>query len=166
MFENHVSIDLTTQPVRDELYIENETSDAVYYGTIIKNMYDHDRLSINNGTHVKHQVTDLYTQESNTRYIYGIKLPNPLLALKLLADFNNVIDIEDEEYIDVYMEHISRYGVSCEESYINIARGLLCIDGMYLNEITEDVPLNIFHVDHDQPQWYLKYASAHIHILH
>lgn len=166
MFENQVSIDLTTQPVKDELYKHADSSAAVYYGTVIKNMYDHERLAINGGEHVKHKVVDLLTGDETTKYIYGVRLPNPLLALKLLTDFSYVVDVTDEEYIDVYMEHLSRYGVSCEESYFNIARGLLSVDGMYLNDIAEDVPLNIFQVDHEQPQWYLKYASAHIYILH
>lgn len=166
MFDNQVSIDLTTQPVADNLYEDIDSSTAVYYGTVIKNMYDHTRLDIPNGKYVKHQVIDLHTRCKNIKYIYGIKLPNPLLALKMLADFNDKMDENDENYIDVYMDHVSSYGVSCEESYNNIARGLLCVDGVYLNDIAEDVPLNIFQVDHEQPQWYLKYASSHIYILH
>lgn len=166
MFENQVSIDLTTQPVKDELYDKSESSTSVYYGTVIKNMYDHERLSIINGSHIKHDIINLHTADRGNRYIYGVKLPNPLLALKLLSDFNNMSYLSDDEYIDEYMEHVSKYGVSCEESYSSIARGMLSIDGMYLNEISEDVPLNIFNVDHEQPQWYLKYASAHIYILH
>jgi hypothetical protein len=166
MFENQVSLDLTTQPVRDDLYEDIDASTSVYYGTIIKNMYDHTRLNIPGGEHVKHQVVNLHTRINSTKYIYGIKLPNPLLALKLLADFSDEIDDADDTYIDRYMEHVSSYGVGCEESYNNIARGILCVDGVYLNDITEDVPLNIFQVDHEQPQWYLKYASSHIYILH
>lgn len=166
MFENQVSIDLTTQPVHGDLYADTDSSTSVYYGTIIKNMYDHTRLDIPEGERVKHQVIDLHTRCKSTKYIYGIKLPNPLLALKLLADFNDKIDDVDDTYIDRYMEHVSNYGVSCEESYNIIARGILCVDGVYLNDITEDVPLNIFQVDHEQPQWYLKYASSHIYILH
>lgn len=166
MFENQVSIDLTTQPVKDDLYEDIDSSISVYYGTVIKNMYDHTRLNIPTGNHVKHQVVNLHTKCKSTKYIYGIKLPNPLLALKMLADFNDKIDDTDETYIDMYMEHVSSYGVSCEESYTNIARGMLCVDGVYLNDIAEDIPLNIFQVDHEQPQWYLKYASSHIYILH
>lgn len=167
MLKNFVDITTVSQPVTDANYTEEDAPVSVYYGVLVKNRYDDDRLDIINGRKIKHKVLTLNDAKEVTRYLYGVKIDNPLLALKIYKDFSPDMDkIEDSIYIDSYMHHLKTYKLTCDECYSSVCRGMLAIDGIYVNEISEDIPLNVFNVQHDDPQWYLRYASCHIYILH
>lgn len=167
MLYKTVELDRTSQPVDDSKYQPNRDPVSVYYGTVVKSMYDDDRLNISGGKKIKHKVVSLHDKDSKTKYIYGVKINNPLLAMKMYHDFADDMEkIDDADYIDCYSRHLDAYGMSCDESYSQVCRGLLCIDGVYLNDIAEDIPVNVFDVDCTDPQWFLRYASCHIYILH
>ena len=156
---------ISLEPVDGSKYSYPKTYPAVYYGANIKHQYDSDRLNINKGHRIKHEIESIVDGVPDMKYIYGIPVENPLLILKLYKDLQPS-NIPRNKLLEVYFKHLSKYQLTCSDSYGYIDVGCLTIDGAHLNEISENTEYNIFDVNEDDPQWYSRYASTHIFILY
>ena len=137
----------------------------MYYGANIKHKYDCERLNIPSGQRIKHDVKSIFNGDKIVKYIHGKPVENPLLVLKILKDFDPE-SVKRSNLIERYFNHLRKYSLSCSDSYGYIDVGCLTVDGVHLSDISENVDLNIFDVNEDDPQWYSRYASTHVFILY
>lgn len=171
-----IDISLKDQPIKNpEAYTPVDTP-AVLFGAVIRDEFDNQRLTPEDGVRYKHQTGDLYEDtDRKTTYYIGVKLEQPLIGFKILndvqnagnvsTDANNEIDIDADTPWIRYEQILNNYNMSADKCIHMLRVGCLPINGKYLDLMTDHDDMTVLRYNFSENQWYNQFAALNMYIL-
>ena len=135
-----VDVNSTADPLQlDNFYVIPKT-DYPYclFGFQLKNSYDQERIKIKSKYKVKDVIHLLPTSEMSPMCFRGIKLQlNKKLdsLIRHLQTYN--ISLKANISVDEYKKLLSKYNLTCNDSYAYLRKGVYPVDGSCIESITD-----------------------------
>lgn len=133
------------------------------YGVTINNMYDHERLSINEKlAPVRLRV--------GKRCLYGTILQPSRLMDKISTVVSN-LPMDHPSVVDMYKQRIKMYGLSCDTCWLHLNENIFPIDAKNLAQVTinsryiEMIDNALQLVNHNQLPWFTQHADMKIFLI-
>ena len=160
-----IDSDLVEVKVNARGYKKPVGKPAIYYGALIKNEYDNQRVITNSGMKIKHKTRDISSSNIIERYIKGVPIEQPLMLHRLYREFKT-LNPSCTGFAKSYNKVLDKYNLTCSEGMGYISHGMLLVDGVHINTVT-DVPIrNVLKLDLDAKNWFEGFANLHIFIMY
>jgi len=115
--------------------LDNSISDSLFYGIVLRNEFDIDRVTINK----KYSPCRFYTIAKHNDgfeilYFYGSFIKVIPEYKELITNLNTFSDIRNHNIIS-YQKILSLYGVNCENTFRYFSNGIYPIDSDYREKL-------------------------------
>ena len=144
------------------------SSPMLFIGTIIKDAFDHERLTVN----ARYSAKRL---DVGGKLFYGVELTkNPRFfdahPHRLRTIINTPLNVKREQQILMYKKRLEMYGLTCSTCFGHLHENIFPIDVDNLSKLTINSsmvnPNNLFVIEHglDTP-WFTQFTDPKIFIL-
>jgi len=165
-----VNVEDVTVPTNIDNYclITKQPANSFFYGSIIKNKLDEERIYISEKFNPKkYYVVTRKNNDFSIQYLYGSFFPIEESFISLITNLNNFVIIDNKFNLSNYNNILKYYNIDCEDNFGYFCKGLLPISGKYIFNLLKDKSFdnNNFYLTKNDVPFYLSIASPHIFFL-
>ena len=135
-----VDAETTTEPLALEQFsfIDKDSYPYSLIGFLLKNSYDQERIKVK----AKYKACDvihvLPTSSATVTCFRGVKLKHKQRFNSLITALNKYnTSLNTKVPIEEYKKLLSEYGLTCDECYLYLKKGIYPIDGKWLQDFSD-----------------------------